>query len=244
MMPPGEATPSQRRFRNRTDAGLQLARVVGSRPIPPEAIVLAVPRGGVVVGAEVARALGLPLDVVVARRLGAPDDPGLVIGAIAPETLWLNEPLIRSLHIRARQLAAIRAAEVRELHRCEAMYRGRRFEPKLQDRTVIVVDDGIATGATMRVVLRHLRRKRPEALIVAVPVIATDVAKRLRLEADDICSVAQSDRLGALEDWYEGFDPVSDDEVRRLLAISAQPTDCERVRTGDPQSPTGAMPAH
>ncbi|HEU5170065.1 MAG TPA: phosphoribosyltransferase family protein [Gemmatimonadales bacterium] len=203
-------------FRDRADAGRRLAAALApyaaARPI-----VLGLPRGGVVVGYYVARGLGAPLDVIVARKLGAPGQPELAIGAIAPGVTVVEETVVRELRVPAGHLARITAAERRELERRDRVYRGDRPPPDLTGRTVIVVDDGLATGATARAAIAAVRTQNPAAIVLAVPVAAADSAARLRGEVDDLVCLDLPSGFEAVSQFYYEFLPVDDDEVRAYL---------------------------
>jgi len=204
-------------FVNRGDAGRRLAERLA--PYEDERpVVFALPRGGVPVGAEVARSLGAPLEVVVSRKLGAPDQPEFGIGAVAPgDVRVLNERAVRVLGIPEDYLEWVTERESAEVERRLRLFRGDRPYPDLEGRTAILVDDGLATGVTARAALRTLRRMEPERLVLAVPVCAPQTAALIRPEADDLlCLIAPTD-LKAIGLWYESFEQVPDEEVVRLL---------------------------
>ena len=204
-------------FRDRHEAGRLLAeRLSGYRDQKP--IVLALPRGGVVVGYEVARALGAPLDVVVARKLGAPWQPELAVGAIAPRGVCLlNEDVFAWLDISEYELQQIASLEASEMERRMHLFRGDRPEPMLKGKTVILVDDGIATGMTVRAAIEYIGQQEPGHLVLAVPVCAAGTAELLRSEVDDLISLKTPFELLAIGYWYEDFEQVSDEEVVELL---------------------------
>ena len=208
------------RFRDRRDAGERLgARLVDEGLTRP--LVLALPRGGVPVAAEVARALGAPLEVFVVRKLGVPWHPELGVGALAEggEPL-VHEASLRELGLTRDQLEPIIERERAELARRVKRYRGGRALPELRDRDVVVVDDGLATGVSAQAALLALRALGPRRLILAVPVCAPDTAQRLVAEgcADDVVSLQAPAHFYAVGAWYERFDQTSDDEVLALLA--------------------------
>jgi putative phosphoribosyl transferase len=207
-------------FRDRHEAGRLLAeRLSGYRDQKP--IVLALPRGGVVVGYEVARALGAPLDVVVARKLGAPWQPELAVGAIAPRGVrLLNEDVFAWLDISEDELQQIASLEASEMERRMPLFRGDRPEPMLKGKTVILVDDGIATGMTVRAAIEYIGQQEPGHLVLAVPVCAAGTAELLRSEVDDLVSLKTPFELLAIGYWYEDFEQVSDEEVVELLERS------------------------
>jgi putative phosphoribosyl transferase len=206
-------------FRDRTDAGRQLADellLYGGRD---DVIVLALPRGGVPVAAEVARLLALPLDVFVVRKLGVPGHEELAMGAIASgDVRVLNGDVINALAVPAEILEAVTALEREELERRERYYRGDRPAPEPRRRTVILIDDGLATGASMRAAVAALRQQEAAKIIVAVPVGAPSTCRELDDEADEsICLIAPDSFVGVGQ-YYEDFSQTSDEEVRELLA--------------------------
>lgn len=207
-------------FRDRHEAGSLLAeRLSGYRGQKP--IVLALPRGGVVVGYEVARALGAPLDVVVARKLGAPWQPELAVGAIAPRGVRvLNEDVLAWLDISEDEVEQIASLEASEMERRMHLFRGDRPEPMLKGKTVILVDDGIATGMTVRAAIESIGQQEPRHLMLAVPVCSAGTAEALRSEVDDLVSLKTPFELLAIGYWYEDFEQVSDEEVVELLERS------------------------
>ncbi|MDQ6888496.1 MAG: phosphoribosyltransferase [Gemmatimonadota bacterium] len=208
-------------YRDRTDAGRQLgARLLGelpwSRDEPP--VVLAIPRGGVVVGFEVARLLGASLDVFVARKLGAPGHEELGIGAIAPGgTRVLDEELVRMLGVTPDYIADVSARELDELERRLHRFRGDRPPLALEGRDVVLVDDGLATGVTARVSLLALRHNRPRRLIYAAPVCSPEGAQLLSSECDAVVCLAAPQRFRGVGEWYACFDQTEDEEVVQLL---------------------------
>lgn len=204
------------RFRDRTDAGTQLAERLSSEGIE-DPLVLALPRGGVPVAFEVARRLDAPLDVFVARKIGAPSQPELGIGAIAEGgSMVLTQHLVDALRIPDERLAALKEQEERELARRVEHYRGDRVLPDLHERDVVLVDDGLATGVTAEAALHALRERRPRRLILAVPTCANDTADRLSSLAEVVCVDRPAD-FRAVGLWYEVFDQTSDETVLDLL---------------------------
>lgn len=190
-----------------------------------DAVVLALPRGGVPVGYEVALALGAPLDVFVVRKLGVPGQEELALGAIASGGVQvLNEDLVRELGIGPEVIARIAERELRELERRERLYRDGRPPAAVEGRHVVVVDDGLATGATMRAAVQALRQHRPASVTVAVPVAAEDTRDLFRSVADDIVCLATPEPFRAVGLWYRDFRPTSDDEVRDLLTRAGRAT--------------------
>ncbi|MGP4043902.1 phosphoribosyltransferase [Streptomyces sp. 2A115] len=217
------------RFHDRRHAGQELAvRLMewaadGDLVNP---VVLALPRGGAPVAAEVARALKAPLDVLVARKIGVPGHPETGVGAIVGDDPPLfDRRALEMLDLTEERLSPDVARERNELHRRELLYRGDRPAPDVKDRAVIVIDDGLATGATARAALRYLRRRGPARLILAVPVCAPDSAAAMRSEADDLVCLHQPPDFWAVGQWYDDFDQVSDDEVIEILhEVSTSPS--------------------
>lgn len=206
-------------FRDRRSAGKALAEKLAERPHASDVLVLALPRGGVPVACEVAKRLAAPLDILLVRKLGAPGQPELAAGAIASGGIRvLNPDVVGQLGISEQALERVAADEQRELERRERLYRGARERPPVAGRCVILVDDGIATGATMRAAIAALRPQQPDRIVVAAPVIAPDTAAMLASEADEIVYLAAPAAFFAIGQWYRHFDQVGDDEVRRLLA--------------------------
>lgn len=207
-------------FSDRLDAGRQLAQALApykkDRPV-----VLALPRGGVPVAAEVATALDAPLDLVLVRKIGVPDQPELAAGAVvdgATPVVVRNEDVIRLAGVSDFDFAAIRDRELAEIERRRKRYLGDRPHPQLAGRTVIVVDDGIATGATTRAALRAIRMRKPRKLVLAVPVAPTSTLAALRTETDDIVCLEDHEDFGAIGLFYADFTQVSDSTVTDLLA--------------------------
>jgi predicted phosphoribosyltransferase len=210
-----------RRFRDRREAGRFLAAQLTAYANRPDVLVLALPRGGVPVAAEVARALEAPLDVFVVRKLGVPGHEEFALGAIATGGVRvLNEDAVRALHIPDRVIEAIAAKEQEELARRERVYRGDRPPLDVRGRTVILVDDGLATGATMHAAIRALRQQQPARIVVAVPTASPETCVELRTEVDDVICATTPDPFYAVGLWYEDFSQTTDEEVRELLAQS------------------------
>ena len=207
------------RFRNRTDAGRQLAEKLAAYADRPDVLVLALPRGGVPVGYEVARALGAPLDVFVVRKLGVPGYEELAMGAVATGGVRvLNDEIVRGLGISEHEIDAAVARELQELVRRERLYRGARPPLDVGGRTVVLVDDGLATGATMRAAIQALRQQHPARASVAVPTASPDTGEALKAEADDVIFAMTPEPFFSVGHWYEDFTQTTDDEVRELLA--------------------------
>lgn len=209
-------------FRDRADAGRALAERLDEYAGRPDVIVLALPRGGVPVGFEVARALHAPLDVFLVRKLGVPGHEELAMGAVATGGVRvLNEQVVRALRIPEHVIDAVARWELEELARREHLYRGDRAPPNVQGRTVILVDDGLATGATMLAAVRALRQQQPARIVVAAPIASRDTCDLLSDEADQVVCAATPEPFYAVGFWYEHFEQLTDDEVRDLLARAA-----------------------
>lgn len=206
-------------YHDRTEAGRRLAQELRrALPSRDDALVLALPRGGVPVGYEVARALELPLDVMMVRKLGLPSQPELAMGAIASGGIrLLNDPVLRMAHVSEEALEAVERGERRELERRETAYRDDRPFPGLAGRTVIVVDDGVATGSTIRAAIQAVRTRGPRSVVVAVPVASPDAVKKLRAEADQVVCPLVPKGFSAIGFWYREFPQLTDDEVRQML---------------------------
>ncbi len=207
------------RFRDRHDAGQQLAQRLAPYTGHPHGCILALPRGGVPVAFEVAQALGLPMDICVVRKLGVPGQPELAMGAIATGGVRiLNPGVIQELGVSAADLAAVTQRELRELERREQSYRGDHPPLPLAGRLVILIDDGLATGATMRAAIAAIQSVNPQQLVVAVPVAAGAACQELRAQVDEVISVLTPHSLHAIGLWYDDFSQTSDAEVQYLLA--------------------------
>jgi putative phosphoribosyl transferase len=205
-------------YRNRTEAGKRLAAELTEYANRPNVLVLALPRGGVPVAFEVARALGAPLDIFLVRKLGVPGQEELAMGAIATGGVRvLNEDVVRYLNIREEIIDAVAAEEQRELVRREKLYRGERPAPDVSGKTAILVDDGLATGSTMRAAAVALRQQQPARIVVAVPVAAPQTCDEFREEVDEIVCAVTPKPFHGVGQWYEDFSQTTDDEVRELL---------------------------
>jgi putative phosphoribosyl transferase len=209
-------------FRDRTEAGRRLAALLASWADRLDVIVLALPRGGVPVAFEVARTLHAPLDVFLVRKLGLPGHEELAMGAIASGGVRvLNDEVVEALHIPEETIDAVTATQQEELERREHAYRGDRPPLDVRDRTVILVDDGLATGSTMRAAVAALRRQQPARIVVAVPVGASETCAELQQEADELICAQTPEPFYAVGLWYENFSQTTDDEVRDLLEEAA-----------------------
>lgn len=215
------------RFENRQDAGRRLAARIRDAATDQEwfdPVVLALPRGGVPVAAEVSRILHAPLDVLVTRKIALPGQPEVGIGAIAGEAPPVyDEQVMRMLGILPDELGASVAHERTELHRYQALYRGHRPGPDLRGRTVLLVDDGLATGVTARAAIRLVRGEEPARLVLALPVADRQAMAELRPEVDDLVCLSEPADFQVVGRWYESYEPVADDEVVALLRELSDP---------------------
>lgn len=203
-------------FRNRAEAGRRLARAL-ERLRGEAVVVLALARGGVPVGAEVARHLSAPLDLILARKIGAPNNPELALGAIADGVVVRNDDVIAALGVDDARFAEIVAREMREIERRRIVYLGGRRRPAVEGRVAVVVDDGVATGATTRAALRATRARRPLRLALATPIAPRDTLSTLLCEADETICLETPTEFDALGSFYEDFRQVDDAEVIALL---------------------------
>ena len=205
-------------FANRRQAGKKLATQLAGYADRSDVLVLALPRGGVPVAFEVARALHAPLDLFLVRKLGVPGHEELAMGAIATGGVRvLNEEVTSRIHIPSSAIDEVADREEQELKRRERLYRGDRVAPNVQGRTVILIDDGLATGSTMRAAATALRKMQPSKIIVAVPVAAAETCADLRSEVDEVICSATPEPFMAVGAWYSDFEQTSDREVRELL---------------------------
>jgi predicted phosphoribosyltransferase len=229
------------RFRDRAEAGRLLAAKLGQYANRPDVLVLALPRGGVPVGYEVAKGLNAPLDVFLVRKLGVPGHEELAMGAIASGgVLVLNDDVVFALRIPQQLIDLVAQREQQELERREQAYRGDRPPPDVHGKIVVLVDDGLATGSTMRAAIRALRQREPAKIVVAVPAASPDTCEAFRDEVDDIVCALTPEPFYAVGLWYEDFTQTTDKEVRDLL---------EQSMRGRPQAvreamtwPSGAQP--
>jgi len=210
-------------FKDRRDAGKQLAQELSAYAGRSDVIVLALPRGGVPVAYEVARALNAPLDIFIVRKLGLPGHEELAIGAIASGGVRvLNEDIVRALNIPEAMIEAIARRELQELERRERTYRGNRPPPEVRGRTVILIDDGLATGASMRAAVAALRAQNPARIVVAVPTAAPETREAFESEVDEIVCAMTPEPFYGVGRWYEDFSQTTDEEVRALLEEAAR----------------------
>ena len=217
-----EEVQSRSGFRDRIDAGRVLAERLGAYR-GKDVLVLGIPRGGVPVAAEVARRLEAELDVLVARKLGAPGQPELAIGAVtANGGEFVDEEMVGYLGVSRAYLQGVRQQQMAEARRREARFRGDRPAERIRDRVVILVDDGLATGATMRASVRSVRKHGPAFLVVAVPVGSREACAALRAEADEVVCPLIPAFFGAVGYFYENFEPTDDSEVETILREFAQ----------------------
>jgi putative phosphoribosyl transferase len=209
-------------YRDRVEAGKRLAERLADYADRPDVLVLALPRGGVPVAFEVARALRVPLDIFLVRKLGVPGHEELAMGAIATGGVRvLNEDVVSYLRVPGEVIDAVAADELRELERRERTYRGDRPAPDVAGKTVILVDDGLATGSTMRAAAAALRRQQPARIVVAVPVSAPQTCDEYRMGVDEIVCAVTPEPFHAVGQWYADFSQTTDEEVRELLARAA-----------------------
>ena len=213
-------------FKDRVDAGKQLAKELSKYSNRPDVLVLALPRGGVPVAFEVAKELNVKMDIFIVRKLGVPGNEELAMGAIASDDIRvLNEDIIRSYQIPDRVIAIVAANELRELERREHRYRGGRPKPNMKDMIVILIDDGLATGATMHAAVEALKTKHPAKLIVAVPTASPDICRFFKKIVDEMICITTPEPFYAVGAWYEDFSQTTDEEVCKLLEeVQSLPT--------------------
>jgi predicted phosphoribosyltransferase len=205
-------------FADRREAGRELAKLIPPVAHGEDVVVLALPRGGVPVAYEIARALGATLDVFLVRKLGTPGHPELAMGAIASGGIKvLNDEVVQALRIRPEHIAAVARQEQAELERRDAAYRKGRTLPSLANRVVVLVDDGLATGSTMRAAVEAVKQQRPSRVIVAVPVGAPETCRTLRDTADEVICARMPEPFSAVGQWYRDFSQTTDEEVNVLL---------------------------
>ena len=215
-------------YHDRSEAGKELATKLSAYKDRDDVLVLALPRGGVPVAFEVAQALDAPLDVFLVRKLGVPGHEELAMGAIATGGVRvLNEEVVDYLKIPERVIDSIAAEELKELKRREIAYRGNRPEPEVKGKTVILIDDGLATGSTIRAAAQALRQQQPARIVVAVPVSAPETCDEYRIGVDEIICAATPEPFWGVGLWYHDFSQTTDEEVRDLL---------ERARKSEPHT--------
>jgi len=215
-------------FEDRTQAGRLLGEALAEYAKRSDVVVLALPRGGVPVGFEVARMIDAPLDIMLVRKLGTPGQEELAMGAIASGGVCvLNSDIVAVIDISQEAIEAVAATERKELERRERAYRGNKPPPAVENHCLILVDDGLATGASMLAAVSALRQRKPASIVVAIPVAPSDTVQRLKQEADDVVCLATPEPFSAVGRWYREFPQTSDDEVRSLLerasSMSATP---------------------
>jgi putative phosphoribosyl transferase len=218
------------RYRDRREAGRILGERLAALAGRPDLVVLGLPRGGVPIAWEVARRLGAPLDVFVVRKLGLPGHEELAMGAIASGGVRVLNPEVVACGVSRAEIEEVTAREQDELERRERLYRGERPPLAVAGRTVVLVDDGLATGSTMRAAVRALRRQEARQIVVAVPVGAPSTCAELEEEADEVVCAATPQHFRAVGLWYDDFSQTTDEEVRELLEEAAHPD--ERTEGG------------
>ncbi len=213
-----------KQFQDRTEAGRLLAkRLKAIYANRSDVMVLGLPRGGVPVAYEVAKVLHAPLDICIVRKLGVPGNKELAMGAIALGGIMvLNENLVASLAISQKAIAKVVATEQQELERRDHLYRGTRPVPDLSHRTVIVIDDGIATGSTLKAALSTIKQQQPERIVVAVPVAPPQIRQELQGQVDEVVCLLSPENFYAIGLWYNDFSPTTDAEVGNLLLLAAE----------------------
>lgn len=210
-------------FNDRIDAGQQLAKALGQYADTENVVVLALPRGGVPVAFEVAKTLHAPLDVMVVRKLGVPGHKELAMGAIASGDIRvMNEGIVTQLHIPQQAIDEVAEQEGLELERRQRLYRGDKASCEIQNKTIILVDDGIATGATMRAAIAAIKQQQPAQLVVAVPTSALDTYRIISAEVDNIICLSTPEPYIAVGCWYRNFSQTSDEEVSLLLRKASE----------------------
>ncbi|MEA5535556.1 phosphoribosyltransferase [Crocosphaera sp. XPORK-15E] len=210
------------RFYNRTEAGQQLAAHLTEFKNRKDVLVLALPRGGVPVAFEIAKKLNLPLDVCLVRKLGVPDRRELAMGAIASGGVRIiNYDVVNWLHLSPSIIEEVAQQEEQELQRRDRAYRGNKPFPKICDQTIILVDDGIATGSTIKAAIAILKQQNPQKIIVAVPVAPPSVCRQLELEVAQVVCLEMPESLNSISLWYNDFSQTSDQEVCNLLALAS-----------------------
>lgn len=216
--PAGQMVP----FHDRTEAGRVLASMLAEYTNRPDLLVLGLPRGGVPVAYEVSRTLNAPLDVILVRKLGVPGQEELAMGAISSGGVRvLNSEIVSALGVSQAEIEAVTERETRELEHRERMYRNNRPGPEVSGKTIILVDDGLATGSTMRAAVAALRGRQPRSIVVAVPVAARSTYEELRAEVSEVVCAKTPEQFYAVGLWYQDFSEVSDEKIRDLLDRAA-----------------------
>lgn len=217
------------RLQDRRDAGQRLAAQLGHLKGRDDVVVLGIPRGGVIVADEVARALDAPLDVFITRKIGAPFNPELALGAVASDgTVFVDDELIHQLHIPIQVVEHEKQSQVQEIQRRADLYRGGQLPQRLANKTVVLVDDGVATGATTIAALRAIRKQKPTHLILAVPVAPQQAVAALRAECDELILLDAPDPFHAVGYFYKNFEQTADEQVMEVLREARW-----RMETGD-----------
>lgn len=210
-------------FRDRQDAGRKLALKLSAYANRSDVIVLALPRGGVPVAYEVARALNAPMDILIVRKLGVPGHEELAMGAIASSGVRvLNRDVVQMLRVPPEVIDVVVARELQELHRRERAYRGDRPAPQVRGHTVILIDDGLATGASMRAAVAGVRMQDPARIVIAVPTAAMETCQAFQSEVDEIICATTPEPFDGVGHWYEDFSQTTDEEVHALLEEAAR----------------------
>ena len=205
-------------LKNRSEAGCLLALKLTKYSNNREALVLGLPRGGLPVAYEIAKYLHLPLDICLVRKLGVPKRPELAMGAISLGGIkFLNQNIIKDLNISTKDIEQVVEKELRELNRRDQVYRGNRPLPEVNQKIIILVDDGIATGATLRAAIMTLKQQKPQKIIVAVPVVASNLIPVIEAEVDQLICLMKPENLNSISLWYEDFKQTSDEEVCDIL---------------------------
>ncbi len=220
-------------FSDRTDAGRRLARALDDFR-GQDVVVLALPRGGLPVAAEVAAYLGAPLDLMLVRKIGVPLQPELAMGAIvdgAQPLIVRNEDVIRSAMISQSEFDQVCQSELEEIERRQARYDEARQPVEVSGRTVIIIDDGIATGATVRAAIQGVRKRNPRRIVLAVPVAPQEAVEAVKREADDVISLEQPEFFHAISQFYSRFHQVSDEEVIDILKSASLPAQSQKPKT-------------
>ena len=233
-IPPSGGSANETRFRNRSEAGKLLASKLIQYANRPDVLVLGIPRGGVPVAFEVATSLNAPLDICLVRKLGVPGNKELAMGAIAAGGFEvLNEDLLDWLRISGHTIAEVADLELQELQHHDLIYRGDRSPLDIRQRIVILVDDGLSTGAMMRAAIGMLKPQQPQRIIIAVPVAPLETCDRLRTEVDEVVCLMTPTQLGGIVLWYENFTQTTDEQVCELLKAATRNCRSHELRSDD-----------